>query len=68
MQQVGKLAYQLALLSALGKVHDVFYISQHKWYIPTQTYVLDPEPLELDKTFSYEEKPIRILDSKVRCY
>ncbi|XP_057526299.1 uncharacterized protein LOC130805541 [Amaranthus tricolor] len=35
-------------------------------YHATATHVLDAEPLELDASLSYSEKPVRILDTKVR--
>ncbi|XP_057543400.1 uncharacterized protein LOC130821629 [Amaranthus tricolor] len=65
-EKVGKVAYRLELPNELGKVHDVFHISQLKRYVPDKSHVLDPEPLDLDENLSYEEKPIKILDSKVR--
>ncbi|XP_057540678.1 uncharacterized protein LOC130818528 [Amaranthus tricolor] len=65
-EKVGKVAYRLALPNELGKVHDVFHISQLQRYIPDKSHVLDPEPLDLDENLSYEEKPIKIIDSKVR--
>ncbi|XP_057532956.1 uncharacterized protein LOC130810848 [Amaranthus tricolor] len=64
-EKVGKVAYRLALPNELGKVHDVFHISQLKRYVPDKAHVLDPEPLDLDENLSYEEKPIKILDFKV---
>ena len=66
VEKVGKLAYRLALPNALGKVHDVFHISQLKRYVAASSHVLDPEPLELDESLTYEEQPVRILDKKVR--
>ena len=65
-EKVGKVAYRLALPNELGKVHDVFHISQLKRYLPDKSHVLDPEPLDLDENLSYGEKPVEILDSKVR--
>ncbi|XP_057517893.1 uncharacterized protein LOC130798817 [Amaranthus tricolor] len=63
-EKARKVAYRLALPNELGKVHDVFHISQLKRYVPDKYHVLDPEPLDLDENLSYEEKPIKILDSK----
>ena len=57
MEKVGKVAYRLALPNELGKVHDVFRISQLKRYVPDKSHVLDPEPLDLDENLSYKEKP-----------
>ncbi|XP_057522590.1 uncharacterized protein LOC130802599 [Amaranthus tricolor] len=65
-EKVGKVPYRLALPNELGKVHDVFHISQLKRYVPDKSHVLDPEPLDLDENLSYVESPIKILDSKVR--
>ncbi|XP_057535308.1 uncharacterized protein LOC130813489 [Amaranthus tricolor] len=64
-EKVGKVAYRLALPDELGKVHDVFHISQLKRYVPNKSHVLDPNTLDLHESLSYEEKPIKILDSKV---
>ena len=60
------MAYRLELPSALGKVHDIFHISQLKCYVAASSHVLDPEPLELDESLTYEEQHVQILDRKVR--
>ncbi|XP_057518005.1 uncharacterized protein LOC130798926 [Amaranthus tricolor] len=65
-KKVGKVSYRLELPNELGKIHDMFYISQWKRYVSDKSHVLNPEPLDLDENFSYEEKPIEILDSMVR--
>ncbi|XP_057247598.1 uncharacterized protein LOC130589956 [Beta vulgaris subsp. vulgaris] len=35
-------------------------------YIPDKSHVLQPETVQIDENLSYEERPIKILDSKVR--
>ncbi|XP_057517998.1 uncharacterized protein LOC130798919 [Amaranthus tricolor] len=65
-EKVEKVAYRLVLPNELGKVHDMFHISQLKRYVSDKSHVLDPEPLDLDENLSYKENPIKILDSKVR--
>ncbi|XP_021754492.1 uncharacterized protein LOC110719817 [Chenopodium quinoa] len=34
-------------------------------YIPDKSHVLQPETIELDQSLTYEERPVKILDSKV---
>jgi hypothetical protein len=66
VERVGDLAYRLNLPANLGRVHDVFHVSQLKKYIADPSHVLDPEPVELDPALSYEEQPVKILDHKTR--
>ncbi|XP_021775578.1 uncharacterized protein LOC110739427 [Chenopodium quinoa] len=35
-------------------------------YIPDKSHVLQPETIELDQSLIYEERPVKILDSKMR--
>ena len=37
-----------------------------KKYNPDASHVLQPELIELDESLTYEERPVKILDSKVR--
>ncbi|XP_048493122.2 uncharacterized protein LOC125493682 [Beta vulgaris subsp. vulgaris] len=66
MDRVGKVAYRLALPTELSRVHNVFHISQLRQYIPDKSHVLQPETVQINENLSYEERPIKILDSKVR--
>ncbi|XP_021727256.1 uncharacterized protein LOC110694394 [Chenopodium quinoa] len=65
LQRIGKVAYRLALPMELSKVHDVFHVSQLRRYIPDKSHVLQPETIELDQSLTYEERHVKILDSKV---
>ncbi|XP_021751363.1 uncharacterized protein LOC110717032 [Chenopodium quinoa] len=65
LQRIGKVAYRLALPMELSKVHDVFHVSQLRRYIPDKSHVLQPETIELDQILTYEERPVKFLDSKV---
>ncbi|XP_021717438.1 uncharacterized protein LOC110685248 [Chenopodium quinoa] len=65
LQRIGKVAYRLALHMELSKVHDVFHVSQLRRYIPDKSHALQPETIEIDQSLTYEERPVKILDSKV---
>ena len=60
------MAYRLALPPALNRVHNVFHVSQLRKYISDPSHILQPEEVNFDESLSYEEHPIRILDTKVR--
>ncbi|XP_021717932.1 uncharacterized protein LOC110685715 [Chenopodium quinoa] len=66
LQKVEKVAYKLDLPNELEKVHNLFHVSQIRKYVPDVAHVLEPEAIELDESLTYEERPVRILDSKVR--
>ncbi|XP_019196122.1 PREDICTED: uncharacterized protein LOC109190036 [Ipomoea nil] len=66
LEKVGNLAYRLALPVELEQTHKVFHVSQLKKYVHNATHVLQPEIMCLDDTLSYEEKPMKILDTKTR--
>ncbi|XP_021743414.1 uncharacterized protein LOC110709501 [Chenopodium quinoa] len=65
LQRIGK-AYRLALPMELSKVHDVFHVSQLRRYIPDKSHVLQIKTIDLDQSLTYEERPVKILDNKVR--
>jgi hypothetical protein len=65
----GEVAYQLDLPEVLSNVHDVFHVSQLKKCHPemAETPLRDTIPHEenqLGDDLTYEEKPIKILDSR----
>ncbi|XP_021743198.1 uncharacterized protein LOC110709291 [Chenopodium quinoa] len=66
IQKVGKVAFKLDLPNELERVHNVFHVSQIRKYILNVTHVLQPETIEMDENLTYEERPVKILDSKVR--
>ncbi|XP_021762502.1 uncharacterized protein LOC110727243 [Chenopodium quinoa] len=65
-ERVDKVAYKLALPMEFEKMHDVFHVSQLKKYVPDSKHVLQPKSIQLDETLTYEERPMKILDYKVR--
>ena len=62
IQRIGEVAYRLELPPELPRVHNVFHVSQLRKYISDPSYVLEPDPIQLQEDLSYEEQPVQILD------
>ena len=54
----------MALLPNLSGVHAVFHVSKLWKYTPDPTYVVDWGELVVDADETFEEGPIRIMDSR----
>ncbi|KAA0066428.1 hypothetical protein IC582_025489 [Cucumis melo] len=65
-EQIGPVAYRLALPPFLSAVHDVFHVSMLRKYVADPTHVVDLEPLQLSENLSFEEQPIEILPREVK--
>ena len=63
LERVGTVAYLLALPSSLSGVHEVFHVSMLRKYTPDPTHVVDWGEVTVDTYGTFEEGPVRILDS-----
>ena len=66
LERIGKTEYQLAFPPNLASVHNVFHVSMLKKYVSDKSHVLEQEPIEIHEDLSFEEKPIPILDYKIK--
>jgi hypothetical protein len=62
----GEVAYQLELPARLSDVHNVFHISQLKKCLRVPEEQLPLEELDVQEDLTYEEHPIKILDTAER--
>ena len=61
---MGIVAYRLALPPSLSGVHAVFHVSMLRKYTPDPTHVVDWGELTVDADGTFEEGPMRIMDSR----
>jgi hypothetical protein len=66
LEKRGKVAYQLELPSQLSDVHDVFHVSQPKKCLRVPEEQLPTEDLDAKEDLSYQEYPIKILETSER--
>jgi hypothetical protein len=59
----GEVDYQLELPPQLSDVHDVFHVSQLKKCLRNPEEQIPMEQLDIGGDLSYNENPIRILDT-----
>ena len=64
LERVGIIAYQLALLPSISNIHAVFHVSMLRKYAPNPTHVMDWDELAVDTNGTFEEGPMRIMDSQ----
>ena len=63
LEKVGTVAYRLALPPSLSGVYEVFHISMLRKYTLDPTHVVDWGEISVDTDGTFEEGPMRILDS-----
>ena len=60
------MAYKLELPPSLSWIHNIFHVSMLQKYHPDPYHVLQPEDIEIDEMLTYEERPVKLLDHKVK--
>ena len=66
IERVGPLAYRLSLPPELTRIHNVFHVSMLRQYRSDPSHILKDSEVEIFDNLSYVEKPIRIVDHKVK--
>ena len=66
LERVGEVAYRLALPSSLSGFHEVFHVSMLWKYTPYPAHVVDWGELVIEADGTFEEGPVRIIDSESR--
>ena len=64
LEKVGIVAYWLALPPSLLGVYEVFHVSMLQKYTPDLTHVVDWGGIIVDIDGTFEEGPVRIMDSR----
>ena len=64
LERVGTVAYRLALPPILSSVHTTFHVSMLWKYTPNLIHVVDWGELVVDADGTFEEEPMRIMDSR----
>ena len=67
---MGTVASRLVPPPSLSSVHEVFHVSMLRKYTPDPAYVVDWGGIIVDIDGTFEEGPVRILDSRdqvLRC-
>ena len=64
LKRVGTVVYWLELPLSLSSVHKVFHVSMLRKYTPDPTHVVYWGKLVIDADETFEEGPVRIIDSR----
>ena len=64
LERVGVVGYRLALPPSLSSVHEVFHVFMLRKYTLDPTHIVDWGDLVVDADGTFEEGPVRIMDSR----
>ncbi|XP_024027447.1 uncharacterized protein LOC112093387 [Morus notabilis] len=63
---IGNVANKLELPQEMASIHNVFHVSILTKYVLDPSHVIKPQAVQIQEDMSYEEKPIEILDRKMK--
>ncbi|GKC42777.1 reverse transcriptase domain-containing protein [Tanacetum coccineum] len=66
LERIGPVAYRLRLPDELSGVHDTFHVSNLKKCLADASLHVPLNDIKIDKTLRFVEKPVEILDRKVK--
>ena len=55
LERIGPLAYRMALPPEMGKLHNVFHVSQLRKYISDPNHILNYSQLQIQEDLSYKK-------------
>ncbi|KAA3470401.1 RNA-directed DNA polymerase-like protein [Gossypium australe] len=64
-ERIRPVAYHLAFLSELEKIHDVFHVFMLRCYRLDPSHVIVPSEVEIQPDMTYREEPVNILAREV---
>ena len=62
LERVGQVAYRVALLPSMSKIHNVLHVLTLRKYIFYPSHVVELEPIQIIEDFTYEEVLVRIVN------
>ncbi|GJU51052.1 putative reverse transcriptase domain-containing protein [Tanacetum coccineum] len=66
LERIGPVAYRLILTQEFSSVHDTFHVSNLKKCLADANLHVPLEEIKVDKTLSFVEEPVEIMDRKVK--
>jgi hypothetical protein len=66
LARVGQGGYQLDLPEELSGTHNTFHVSYLRKFLADETVYVPLDEIEIDNKLNYIEKPIPIIDQKVK--